>query len=138
MSKNIEGLSKLLQKLECVKKESVREALINSCLLVEAEAKELCPVDDGPLRQSITFEIVDDNTGAVGTNVEYAPYVHQGTGIFAVNGDGRKDPWSYQDAEGKWHTTKGQKPQPFLEKALDNKKKEIIKIFQEEIRGAAK
>ena len=113
----------------------MKEALTKSCLTVEAEAKERCPVDDGQLRQSIT-SVVDKNIGAVGTNVEYAPYVHQGTGIYAVNNDGRKDRWSYKDAEGNWHSTIGQHPNPFLETALDSKKPEILEIFKGEIRGA--
>ena len=61
-----------------------------------------------------------------------------GTGIYAVNGDGRKDRWSYQDAEGKWHSTIGQKPQPFLERALDNNRDKINKIFEDEIKRVLK
>ena len=97
---NINGLSSLIKKLNKLSNTSVRDSLEKSCLLVETDAKKLCPVDDGQLRQSITSELINNNNGAVGTNVEYAPYVHQGTGIYAVNGDGRKDRWSYQDAEG--------------------------------------
>lgn len=135
---NINGLSSLIKKLNKLSNTSVRDSLEKSCLLVETDAKKLCPVDDGQLRQSITSELINNNNGAVGTNVEYAPYVHQGTGIYAVNGDGRKDRWSYQDAEGKWHSTIGQKPQPFLERALDNNRDKINKIFQDEIKRVLK
>ncbi|MDM0720058.1 HK97 gp10 family phage protein, partial [Clostridium perfringens] len=58
--------------------------------------------------------------GRVGNTMEYAPYVHQGTGIYAKDGNGRKTPWKYKVESGKykgWHITKGQRPQPFLEKA---------------------
>lgn len=46
----------------------------------EGYAKDLCPVDTGNLRNSITHK-VDDAEQAVyiGTNVEYAPYVEIGT-----------------------------------------------------------
>lgn len=47
-------------------------------LAVEAHAKVNCPVDTGNLRNSITHT-VDENTAYIGTNVEYAPYVHEGT-----------------------------------------------------------
>lgn len=135
----IKGLDKLMGKLDKLEnnKEFIRESLEESCLLVEGEAKENCPVKDGQLRQSITSE-VEDYVGVVGTNVEYAPYVHQGTGIYAVNGDGRKTRWSYQDEEGNWHSTIGQQPNPFLEKALDDKRGEVLDVFKKKVGGTIK
>ena len=130
----IKGLENLINKLDDIEKaEYIQRALTKSCLMVEAQAKVNCPVDDGQLRQSIGSE-VKDNIGAIGTNVEYAPYVHQGTGIYAVNGDGRKTRWKYQDAKGEWHSTIGQQPNPFLERALDANVEEIIDTFKEEIK----
>lgn len=133
----IEGLDKLIIKLDKLSGASLEQALEKSCLIVESDAKEECPVDDGQLRQSITHEVYDYE-GAVGTNVEYAPYVHQGTGIYAVKGDGRKTRWSYKDSKGKWHSTIGQKPNPFLERALSNNKDNILDIFKKEIKEATK
>jgi len=55
----------------------------------ETYAKQLCPVDTGNLRNSITHVQVNDSTEAVGTNVEYAPYVelgHMTTGGKKVEG----------------------------------------------------
>lgn len=130
---HIQNLDKLVAKLNNVSETAVKDALTQACLEVEREAKIQCPVDDGQLRQSITFEVTE-NQGVVGTNVEYAPYVHQGTGIYAADGDGRKERWKYQDAEGNWHSTIGQGPQPFLESALNSKRKEIMKIFQKQIK----
>ena len=124
------NLDKLNYKLEILANLDISKALNNACLVVENEAKRLCPVDTGDLRNSITHE-VDDGVGIVGTNKEYAPYVEYGTGIFASEGNGRDTPWSYQDDEGNWHTTIGQKPQPFLKTALDKQKKNVIKIFKE-------
>lgn len=138
MAEQIKGLNSLIRKLERLQKAAVEEAIMEACLVVEADAKQLCPVDDGQLRQSITSELVDSTTGAVGTAVEYAPYVHQGTGIYAVKGDGRKDRWSYQDAEGEWHSTIGQQPNPFLERALDNNREKINKIFEKKIKECAR
>ena len=124
------NLDKLNYKLEILANLDISKALNKACLVVENEAKRLCPVDTGDLRNSITHE-VDDGVGIVGTNKEYAPYVEYGTGIFAVEGNGRDTPWSYKDDEGNWHTTIGQKPQPFLKTALDKQKKNVIKIFKE-------
>jgi HK97 gp10 family phage protein len=47
--------------------------------LVEADAKRLCPVDTGRLRASIHVEKPKELMRAIGTNVEYAPYVEWGT-----------------------------------------------------------
>lgn len=126
------NLDKLNYKLENLANLNVSKALNRACLVVENEAKRLCPVDTGDLRSSITHEINND-VGIVGTNKEYAPYVEFGTGIFASEGNGRDTPWSYQDDKGEWHTTVGQKPQPFLETAIQTKKKLVIKVFNDEI-----
>lgn len=47
-------------------------------LIGERYAKELCPVDTGRLRNSISHEY-DEEGAYIGTNVEYAPYVELGT-----------------------------------------------------------
>jgi HK97 gp10 family phage protein len=116
-----------------------KTALKQACALVERVAKENCPAETGELRNSITYEI-GDKEGRVGTNLEYAPYVHQGTGIYAANGDGRKDvPWVYFDErKQQWFSTSGQKPQPFLQDALDTSRDEIAAIFKNAIKEAAK
>lgn len=112
--------------------EAMKQGLEAVGQLVENKAKENCPVDDGQLRASITHEISEDiSSVAIGSNLEYAPYVHQGTGLFAVEGDGRKQvPWRYQDAKGQWYSTKGQKPNPFLQKAVDENRDKLIKPFE--------
>lgn len=127
MSIQIIGVDSLMEKFNAkIAPENMRAALEECCLLVENEAKIQCPVNNGQLRASITHE-VEDNQGIVGTNVEYAPYVEFGTGLFAEEGNGRKDvPWTYQDAKGDWHSTKGQKPQPFLHPALTSNRQRII------------
>ena len=121
------GIDRLAKKL---KPADLKDALNESCLLVENTAKENCPVDSGQLRNSITSN-VSGETGEVGTNVEYAPYVEYGTGVF---NHGRMTPWRYQDASGEWHTTTGQKPQPFLVPALDSNRDKILNIFKEKVK----
>lgn len=63
---------------------SVEKALVKGGLLVERDAKILCPVDTGRLRASITHRLEGAGstkpTVLVGTNVEYAPYVEFGHG----------------------------------------------------------
>ena len=48
-----------------------------ACLVVETQAKQDCPVDQGLLRASITSETEvtgEEITGRIGSNLEYAPY----------------------------------------------------------------
>lgn len=126
---NAEGL---LDKLDKLGEIDLTQALNTACLLVENEAKQNCPVGTGELRNSISHE-VEGNEAVVGTNVFYAPYVEYGTGLFAAAGNGRQTPWSYQDAKGEWHTTTGQKPQPFLNPALDANREAIKETIMKNI-----
>lgn len=57
----------------------VIKMLEKAAVLVERDAKILCPVKTGTLKRSITHEIVGSTTAIVGTNVEYAPHVEIGT-----------------------------------------------------------
>lgn len=135
----IENLDKLISKLE--KLDNVNQAMEQACILVENEAKIKCPVDNGLLRNSITHYIEDNPNelvGVVGTNVEYAPYVEFGTGIYSSLGNGRQDRWKYKDAKGEWHSTIGQHPQPYLQPALEENCRKIEKMFKEQIKKGVK
>ena len=139
----LEGLNDVLANLEnAIDKIKVCEsvAIDRGCQVIENKAKELCPVDDGVLRASITHKVQESSvgtiTGTVGTGVEYAPYVHQGTGLFAVDGDGRKEPWVCKDAKGQFHKTIGQKPQPFLLDASIGEMDAVIRQISEVMKNA--
>lgn len=135
----IENLDKLISKLE--KLDDVNQAMEQACILVENEAKIKCPVDNGLLRNSITHYIEDNPdelVGVVGTNVEYAPYVEFGTGIYSSLGNGRQDRWKYKDAKGEWHSTIGQHPQPYLQPALEENRRKIEKMFKEQVKKEVK
>ena len=116
---------------------AMEQPLEKACLSVVADAKRNCPVEDGTLRNSITFSVeeeADGNlAGYVGSNLDYAPYVHQGTGIYALEGNGRKQvPWTYYSEEdGKFHSTSGLKPTPFLQDAIDNEKDNMLQYFNQ-------
>lgn len=129
---DLQGYEDLKAKLQSANSKQIHEALTTSAIVVHNEAKMLSPVDTGRLRGSITWQVYDDYA-EVGTNVDYAPYLENGTGIYAVNGDGRPDQWRYKDASGEWHTTSGQKPQPFMEPALTNNEQRIIDIFKQKV-----
>ena len=132
MNVEVKGVDELIVKLNNMTDESkIQQQLGLACALVERSAKMKAPKDTGALRRSITSK-VDGLTGIVFTPLEYAIYQELGTGLFAENGNGRKDvPWNYQDDKGEWHSTRGQKPQPFMRPALNENRTEIIRIIKE-------
>lgn len=130
----LEGIERVQKHLDNINLDDkkLNQILSQACLIVENQARRDAPVDNGVLRNSIRSE-VEGKQGIVGTNIEYAPYVEFGTGLFAVNGDGRQTPWSYQDEMGEWHTTIGQHPQPFLGPALETNRETIINFIKERL-----
>lgn len=133
----LEGLTELFARLDgLASTKNIEEGLNDACVRIEVAAKENCPVDDGTLRASITHNVdISKLQGEIGSNVEYAPYVEFGTGLYAIKGNGRKTPWKFQDAEGNWHYTAGMHPQPFLEKALEDNKEQIVNDIAKAIKG---
>jgi HK97 gp10 family phage protein len=101
---------------------AVYNALEECGLIAENYAKRLCPVAKeygGTLRNSITHTVdIEELAAYVGTVQDYAIYVEMGTGIYASEGGGRPTPWHYQDAHGQWHTTRGNRAQPFIKPAV--------------------
>jgi len=101
--RGIANLEKALKEMPGLVKEELGKAVEELVLIVEAKAKELCPVDTGLLRSSITPVIASWAEAYVGTNTEYAPYVEFGT---------KKTP-----------------AQPFLEPAFLEGQKQASKVF---------
>lgn len=132
---NIKGLEELQKKLDALSSEATyAKALGQAALIVEVDAVRRVPVDTGLLRQSLHTQVDKSKLIAtVGTPLSYAPYVEFGTGIHSSTGMGRSTPWSYQDEKGVWHTTLGQRPQPYLGPALIQNRDKIQKQFEKAI-----
>ena len=101
---------------------------------VAGKAKEKVGVGTGALRadtRSLGVEIVGDEVhGSVGNSLEHAIYHHQGTGIYAVNGNGRKTPWVYEDPKtGEKIYTRGSKPNPYLKDTIEQEQSTISKLL---------
>ena len=95
-------------------------------------AMNLCPVDTGDLRNSITHQVkANENAVYIGTNKEYGIYVEMGTGMYYPGG--RKEPWAYQDGKGEWHFTHGQKAQPYLKPAVADHIQTYQNIVEDEL-----
>lgn len=131
----LEGFEEVVETIEgLVDPQELEKAMAKAVLLVERDAKMRAPRDTGDLARSITSKVETSGgevEGTVFTPLYYAPYVEYGTGLFAEDGNGRKDvPWHYQDDAGNWHTTSGQHPQPFMRPALDENREEILRILK--------
>ena len=114
--------------------DEIRQKLDICGQMVVRDAVKLAPKDTGQLRASWTIKRYN-NSVKIKFASEYGYYVHEGTGIYASNGAGRKTPWTYYYDGGKgrkgYRTTRGQKPKPFLSKALEKNKDKIIQILTE-------
>lgn len=100
----------------------------------EGYAKDLCPVDTGNLRNSISHKVDESASAAyIGTNAEYAAYVELGTGKYYAGG--RSTPWVYQDAQGNWHRTAGSPAQPYLKPAVADHAKTYQNIIEDELKN---
>ena len=122
------GMREATGKLIAIQQERMEKAT----KFLESRATENATSDTGKLRASMMSETrlkSDEIYGIVGNTSSYAPYVHQGTGVYSVTGNGRKTPWRYQRADESWVTTKGQKPQPFLKDAKEKNLGSIMRML---------
>ena len=119
----------------------VKRIVVETAKLLKTEAVARAPEDTTALKQSIKVHILNDGLTAIVTvGVHYAIYVEFGTGIYAVNGNGRKTPWAYLDPKGRkdengdplWIWTRGMEAQPFwfpaIKIAQDYFEKEMRKL----------
>ncbi len=158
MSNDNQAFMKSMEEATVTQIQNVLKAVDKACVVLESATKEECPVDQGILRASLTHSAKlekDKITGTVGSPLEIAPYVHQGTGLYAKDGKGRKTPWVYikgshsskkskkvytlSEAKRvvaflrkkgfKAYVTQGQKPNPFLDRAKLKVKTRIEKVL---------
>lgn len=114
--------------------EAAERALEKCGLVAEGHAKRLAPVDTGNLRNSITHKVDPEEPAVyIGTNSEYGAYVELGTGKYYPGG--RPTPWKYQDANGNWHWTAGNKAQPYLKPAVADHANQYRAIIEDELHG---
>lgn len=126
----VDNSAKVLKALDAAE----LRALTRCGMQAEGYAKDLCPVDTGNLRSSITYTVDEEKaTAYIGTANEYAPYVELGTGKYYPGG--RPDPWVYQDDKGNWHLTHGQKAQPYLKPAVADHQKTYLNIIKDELKN---
>lgn len=130
----------------------------------EGYAQDLCPVDTGALRNSISHKVDKGEPAAyIGTNQEYGSYVELGTGKYYKGGSygwwvyvdgasrkkGKKGHKTYTYEEAKRvvailrskgldaHMTEGQEAQPYLKPAVADHKQTYKNIIESEMKGSS-
>lgn len=108
---------------------------LESCgMEAEGYAKDLAHVDTGAGRNSISHKVDESEPAAyIGTNLDYMIYQELGTGIYAEGG--RPTPWVYQDAQGNWHWTRGNRAHPFLKPAVADHAQTYRNIIEDELQN---
>lgn len=104
--------------------EAIRSALEICGGTAEGHAKERCPVQSGNLRNSISHEPRGDDTEAIGTNIEYAPFVEFGH---------NQEPGRYVPAIGKRLVASHVAAKPYLVPALEEHQQEYVNIVRGEL-----
>ncbi|MEY8366295.1 HK97 gp10 family phage protein [Anaerovoracaceae bacterium 41-7] len=101
-----------------------------------AQVTRRTPVDTGQLKNSWDYEV--DRNGkkcTIGSPLENAIWTEFGTGEHALNGDGRKGGWAYEDAKGDWHFTHGKPPKRCLHNAFTANKDKLIRRAEQVLKG---
>ena len=112
-------------------KDAMVNAAISVGMLTSGYAQDLCPVDTGLLRDSITHAYSDDSSHKVvllvGTNVEYAPYVELGH---------RQQPGRFVPKIKKRLVRSWVPGKPYLRPAFENHTTEIERIILDALENA--
>lgn len=147
---SVKGIDKLLKKLDKLggnTEEVLFKSLQKQGELVKGEAKTLCPVDTGDLRDSIrrsTKRYRGKIVAKVYTNSDHAAYVEFGTGKAGertnknnnVNVSYKQDKWlaNIPDVGPRW--IEGQPAQPYLYPALKNNEDKVLENVKEDLKKA--
>lgn len=129
---SVKGLDDIIKRLdEMVSDEIIDSGVAKTAALIQGQAKLLAPVDTGDLRRSIKLNIADGHTAEVYTNSDHAIFNEYGTG---TKGDKEvahttKESWVYKGTDGKYHTSHGMMPRPFMRPAAEEGARQAAEIF---------
>jgi HK97 gp10 family phage protein len=122
-----QGFERAIKKFEKDFIKRVKEIVFKTAYIIYSDAVANAPVaevDGGALKNSITISSDLESKGfscTVSVGSDYAVYVEYGTGIYAEEGNGRKDPWVYwSDKLGRYVFTRGMRPHHFWNPAVES------------------
>ena len=114
--------------------DALEAALAAGGLIVSNAAKANCAQRTGTLARSIVVTTAAKNQTScrvvVGPQVNYGIYVEYGTGIYAEAGNGRKTPWVYRGADGRFYRTVGMRPRPYMRPAFDANRARVVETIR--------
>lgn len=124
--------------IEC--KEAIRDVCIkwlhNAGMIIHRQILDIYRVDTGQTKNSFNYKVDDGELNCVvGSAQENAIWEEFGTGVYAENGNGRKTPWSYMDAKGKWHKTVGKTGTSALRKSFKINEKPLQDRLADMMKG---
>ena len=104
---------------------------------LESQTKRNTKVDTGQTKGSWEHVVHESKLEAeVGSRYKNALWEEFGTGIYALNGNGRKTKWVYRNPkDGKFYTTVGKKPRRALWNAYQSLKSTLKKSAREKFKS---
>lgn len=119
------------------------QALEEAAGELESQTKRNTAVDTGQTKNSWMHRVTGSMMAGefradVGSTVENSIWEEFGTGEYALNGNGRKGGWFYEDEYGIGHFTHGKKPRRPFWKAYTSLKDKLIKRIQSIFQGGLK
>ena len=107
---------------------------------LESQVKRNTRVDTGATKNSWTHRVTGSMMAGefkaeVGSPLENAIWEEFGTGEYALNGNGRKGGWFYEDEEGVGHFTHGKPPSRAFHNAYTSLKNKLIRHIQNAFKG---
>ena len=139
----IDNSDKVIKKLNTLNDIEAEDIIKKATEFCHGQAKEMCPVDTGNLKESIHVKFKQNGKKSVGkvyTNVEYAAFVEFGTGKTGEGSyeyeDKLQDKLTYKQKP--WKTgfgwTNGQIAQPYMYPALNKSIQYMLKLMGEDFR----
>lgn len=110
--------------------------LHNAGMIIHRQILDIYRADTGQTKNSFNYKVNEgEMTCVVGSAQENAIWEEFGTGVYAENGNGRKTPWSYMDAKGKWHKTVGKTGTGALRKSFKINEKPLQDRLADMLKG---
>lgn len=115
----------------------IYKALEEASGAVEKQVKQNQRVDTGQTKGSWNHYVsAAKHEAYIGSNYQNAIWEEFGTGIHALNGNGRKTPWVYTPDNGRtFYRTKGKRPLRPLYRAMTLLRPKIHKYFAKRFKG---